>query len=61
MSGTKVKNEHVRVRTRWLDRQVAHARMKKMGIPQVNKKKKGAPSYFSQHWKEVTAKRMAHM
>ena len=56
-----MKTEFVRIRNRWLDRQVAHARMKKMGIPQVNKRKKGEPSYFSKHWKEVTAKRMAHM
>lgn len=50
-----------RIRCRWLDRRVAHARMKKQGIPQVNKEKKGNPSYFSQHWKEVASKRMTNM
>lgn len=61
MEGVKVKQEAVRIRTRWLDRQVAHARMKKMGRTQVNKRKNGLPSYFSQNWRAVTAKRMSHM
>ena len=56
----KIPTESVRVRNRWLDRLVAHARMKKMGMQHINKHDKG-PSVFSRNWKEITSKRMSSM
>ena len=37
---------------RKLRRKVAHERMKKAGIIQINKRPKGLDSYFSKHWRE---------
>ena len=63
-----------RVRTRKLDRSVAHARMKKAGLEKVNKHdyhtyqtmtgmlmQRRIDSYFSSHWKEVADKEMNNM
>lgn len=37
---------------RKLKRKVAHERMKKAGIRQINKNLKGLGSYFADHWRE---------
>lgn len=54
-----------RVRTRKLDRSVAHARMKRAGLEQVNKhentRRFRIDSYFSTHWREVANKEMNNM
>ena len=54
-----------RVRTRKLDRSVAHARMKRAKLEQVNKHenflRQKIDSYFSKHWREVANKEMKNM
>jgi len=62
------------VHTRWLDRSVAHARMEKAGLKQVNKHdyntyinpfgmvvQERIGSYFSTHWREIANTEMKNM
>lgn len=62
------------VHTRWLDRLVAHSRMKRGGLKHVNKHdystyrtmtgmtvQERLDSYFSTHWRDVAYTRMANM
>ena len=59
----------MRVRTRKLDRLVAHARMKKADLRHVNKHDYSGPmymrnrldSYFSTHWREVANEEFVNM
>lgn len=70
----KVINVPTRVRTRKLDRSVAHARMKRAELRHVNKHdynryitlsgmtmQERLNSYFSDHWREVANEEMVNM
>lgn len=48
----KVKQKSVRVHTRKIDRAVAHAVMKRVGIVRPNDHSHGR-SFFAEHWREA--------
>ena len=64
-----INRTQTRVRTRKLDRAVAHARMKKAELSHVNKHDYSGPmymrtrmdSYFATHWREVADEELVNM